>query len=661
MNRNTFLRRLAGRSRSDEGMGLVLVVGTMMLLASLTMVALGYAMSSKQFARYDQDYSAAMTAAQSGVEDFVSRLNRDYTYAESLDCTNLAWQGPMTTTNICNWTATTPVGWLPVTPSETDPDAPHFHYAVNAAAKTTQGTIGLVVTGRVNGVYRTIETTVGKGGSTDFVYYTDFESADPQNIQAYTQTKKDSMSAAEKDACGINGYTSALYWWEGRSSRNCSEIQFTGGDELDGEVFTNDTIYAVPSGTPLKAPSFKKQVYTSDQKCKNAGATTASWNTYCLRSGSSANFNGYKPIAADEPLHLDDTSEAFAGFPGCHYYGATRVVFHSNGTMTVWNKKSVNGGTPPVAIAPPAESAPSCGDLDALDSDGGATIDVPTEMVIYAATAPSSVPTRQCYAGEIGGPTADRRLPLGTFTSSIPATPGSSSPSYDTDANMTEPSKACSRGNLYAEGVLKGRVTLAAAESVIVTGDLVLAGGPNGSDMLGLVATNSVEVFHPRMVTYTSQQRRANCGSNTGSGRTWQYCLSTDGSGNMTGNEKESHETPYGYGVWPTRYDDPADGNTPNPNSGIQIAGSIQTLQHSFWVQKYNKGSGKGTLLVNGSIAQRWRGIVGTAGGASGYIKDYNYDTRLQYSTPPYFPKWAKAQWSLRYSGEISTPDGTRS
>lgn len=62
---------------------------------------------------------------------------------------------------------------------------------------------------------------------------------------------------------------------------------------------------------------------------------------------------------------------------------------------------------------------------------------------------------------------------------------------------MTETTKYCQVGNLYVQGVVKGRVTLASSQSVITTGDLVLAGGLNGTDMLGLVATNSVEVYHP--------------------------------------------------------------------------------------------------------------------------------------------------------------------
>jgi hypothetical protein len=88
---------------------------------------------------------------------------------------------------------------------------------------------------------------------------------------------------------------------------------------------------------------------------------------------------------------------------------------------------------------------------------------------------------------------------------------------------------------------------------------------------------------------------------------------------------------------------------------GVEIDGSIQTLQHSFFVQRYDVGSDMGNLTVWGSIAQRWRGIVGQSGGwnSSGYTKAYHYDKRLQYSSPPYFPQWVNASWSEQHGGEI--------
>lgn len=620
--RRGVMRRLRGSK--DEGVALVTVVGSMLVLAALASAALAYSIAGERFARYDQDYAAAMSAAQSGVDDFISRLNRDDDYGETVDCANTAWKGPLPpTSNSCGWGSTTPVGWMPVQPGNSDPKGAYFHYTVDASQKSTTGTVVLDVTGKVNGVYRTVETSVTKGGSTDYVYYTDFEDADPANVQAYP-------SGPPNNSCGLGGYSNAEYWYEGRS--NCQEITFIGDDTLDGSVFTNDTILS-------DGAHFLKGVQTATPNCANAGSTTNSWNTACLRSGSTADFNGIKPRYAD-PLYLPDNSAEFKDNPGCHYYGSTRVVFSSDGTMTVWNKRSVNGSNPaladndpaqvgaPLAIAPPGGAVPSCGTLAQLDSVAGAKVAVPNNMVIYTFAAPStSTANRQCYGGELGGPTS-RTLPLGTYSSS---TSVGQQATYD--VNMTEAFKKCSEGNLYVEGVVKGRVTAAAAQSVIVTGDIVLAGGLNGTDLVGLVATNSVEVMHARMVTGT---RKSN--------------------GSWGSQSSESEPS----GTWPYRYKEPGATHY-EPTDGIQISASIQTLQHSFLVQKYSVGGDKGTLLVNGSIAQRWRGIVGCTGNSSscnghnGYAKLYKYDTRLTYTRPPYFPLWVNSEWSARYTGEIRT------
>ncbi|MGN8245517.1 pilus assembly PilX family protein [Cellulomonas soli] len=622
------LRRVRGDG--DEGMALVLVVGSMLVLAMLAFTALAFTMASQRFARYDQDYTSAMSAAQSGVDDYISRLNRSEAYTAKIDCANPAMQGPTTATNTCGWNAGTAPGWSPVDGTRTGELDAFFHYTVDASRVTTEGTVTLTVTGRANGEYRTIEAAVGKGGSTDYVYYTDFESADPSNVQAYP--------SGTSAACGGSGYDAAKYWWEGRSGAGCSEITFASGDTLQGTVFSNDSVLAA-------GPKFTDGFLTANPECQTVTTSTASSNwKWCLRKDSgtysTADFNGVLP-QYHEPLYLDDTSAAFAGFPGCHYFGSTRIVFNSDGTMTVWNKTVNNGGTAPTASGANGGTEPSCGSLAQLDSASGATVSVPTDLVIYVGSAPASVDRRKCYGGEIGGATG-ATLPLGSYKSTTPVTPVQSTASYTYDTNMNETTKYCAEGNVYVEGVLKGRVTVAAAQSVVVTGDIVLAGGLTGTDMLGLVATNSVEAFHPWVATYSPTKVNPGCSSNCA----YKWAESTASTTNSS--------------VWPRQYNDPTGATSV---SGLQIMGSIQTLQHSFYVQKYKEGASLGLLQVNGSIAQRWRGIVGTGSGAvssTGYLKNYVYDTRLKYAAPPYFPRWVNAQWSQRYFGEITTPPELR-
>lgn len=639
------LRRLRGTRGDESGMALVLVVGSMLVLAMLAMTALAFSIQSQKFARYSQDYTGAMAAAQSGIEDLISRLNREDVYADSIDCTNIALRGPMSpTSNGCGWSMSTAAGWMPVEPGETDPAAAHFHYSIDGSLSQSEGSVKIRSTGRVNGEYRTIEAVVGKGGSTDYVYYTDFESGDPSNVQIY---KPGSSSPASKPAggasltqCGSNGHATALHWWEGRSSYACAEITFGGSDELDGAVFSNDSVW---SASAYGGATFLDGFKSANPGCNSVTASTSTWNS-CLRNtggaSSTANFNGIRP-AYSQLYYLDDTSAAFATYPGCHYYGATRVIFNSSGTMTVWNKTVNNGGQAPVAIPGPTGVTPTCGTVSSLNDPAGATVNVPDKLVLYVGAAPAAATRVQCNAGEIGGPTG-RTLPLGTYDRTVHRTSGSSHPTYSYDENMAETTKTCQEGNLYLEGVLNGRVTAAAAQSIIVTGDVVLAGGRNGDDILGLVATNSVEVMHARLRDYSWQYTNASCAA-VGSGGSYKYC--------PTGTASE-------VSGWPRRYADPTTGAN-NPTNGLQIAGSIQTLQHSFLVQKYDVGGDKGTLNVFGSIAQRWRGAVGTSGG-QGYDKLYQYDRRLIFGPPPYFPRWTNAQWSLRYSGEVNTPTGIK-
>jgi hypothetical protein len=82
-------------------------------------------------------------------------------------------------------------------------------------------------------------------------------------------------------------------------------------------------------------------------------------------------------------------------------------------------------------------------------------------------------------------------------------------------------------------------------------------------------------------------------------------------------------------------------------------------------VQNYDLGPGfdaygtaQSKLTVTGAIAQRYRGPVGTFSGsnlASGYAKNYNYDQRLKYDSPPKFldpvaSAWEVVTWAERVS-----------
>jgi hypothetical protein len=89
----------------------------------------------------------------------------------------------------------------------------------------------------------------------------------------------------------------------------------------------------------------------------------------------------------------------------------------------------------------------------------------------------------------------------------------------------------------------------------------------------------------------------------------------------------------------------------------IRIDAAILALNYSFMVDYYNCGDPLGQLSVNGVIAQRFRGPVGTggsSGNSTGYVKNYSYDDRLQYRSPPYFLDPVQSAWQVvRYNEQI--------
>jgi hypothetical protein len=78
-------------------------------------------------------------------------------------------------------------------------------------------------------------------------------------------------------------------------------------------------------------------------------------------------------------------------------------------------------------------------------------------------------------------------------------------------------------------------------------------------------------------------------------------------------------------------------------------------------VDNYYCGDDIGTLTVNGVIAQKFRGAVGTpsqsaSGGSTGFRKNYVYDDRLAYKGPPHFLDPVQAAWKLRGFTEQQGP-----
>ena len=105
----------------------------------------------------------------------------------------------------------------------------------------------------------------------------------------------------------------------------------------------------------------------------------------------------------------------------------------------------------------------------------------------------------------------------------------------------------------------------------------------------------------------------------------------------------------------PTYTDDDCDTNDAGSITDLKIQAAILALKHSFIVDNWNCGPALGALHVEGAIAQKFRGPVGTGSGLSintGYRKDYVYNDRLRYREPPFFMDPVQASWRVARQNE---------
>jgi Tfp pilus assembly protein PilX len=81
-----------------------------------------------------------------------------------------------------------------------------------------------------------------------------------------------------------------------------------------------------------------------------------------------------------------------------------------------------------------------------------------------------------------------------------------------------------------------------------------------------------------------------------------------------------------------------------------KIQAAILSLAHSFIADNHACGAPLGNLTVEGAISQKYRGTVGTHSNGvvkSGFAKDYHYDERLRFRSPPYFIDPVRAAWGV--------------
>lgn len=608
----TLIRRLQRRIADEAGAALVVVLALSITMLILITAALSFSLSGVKTAHNDSDSTAALAAAYAGIDEYSSRLSNDSRYQGygNPDSPFTIATGSEDTVALPPAAEENPafgIGatgtWATIAGSD---GRASFRYEVDNSHYSGTGTLRVRSTGRVGDETQSIVADLKQTGFIDFLYFSEHEIGDPDifDTRCGDDGKRPSDWAAVKSGSTV------------KHGSYCTEIQFGEHDILDGKVHSNDILRIC--GATFKRPVTTATKITSPQYVYPS--TCGKTATFL----SSTNSGGVIPRAAEmnmPPTNGEMQKEARVDLdiarPGCMYTGPTQITFLSSGKVNVvspWTKVT----QPSLTVGIPNGAGAECGDIGELQTSAGSTFTPPGQNLLYVQGVPKdladpnySQPSEwvpaQCTAWNWWGNCTRTTpgywtagdTPVGfTCNDSGSASEGwtfrqSSSTTLryplqnertPEESSSSSPSYGCVTGDAYIKGTVSGQITVASANFVYITGDLLY--NDTAVDVLGIVGNNAVWVWNPMSSTYNS-----------------------------------------GYGCSSSRC-----AMTPKNRT---INGAILSVKHTFQVQNYAIGGDRGVLTVNGAIAQKFRGTVGQ--GTNGYDKSYNYDARLFAISPPKF------------------------
>jgi hypothetical protein len=417
----------------------------------------------------------------------------------------------------------------------------------------TGSAVGTVVNPTLGLLRMEFTGTAGKYGA-QRTLVADFRPLSPLSFMWYTVHE---TLDPQLDSSDCHGYFYAND--TGQPGQACW-IYWGTNDSVSGPMYTQDQ-FLVQSGT---SPSFgrgsqdliESHAATTSVCVVNNGGSTQPTTAACPTGVIGGKAIANAPLV---PLPADNANL----FPDAQKNGIVLPAGTTNLTL------SVSGGKT-TGTAVTCTSATSC--------TSTATYDLTANPIIYAPNsttgcAPSYTPTNVTY----------QTTSSGKFYG------------------------AC--GDIYVKGTYATGLTIAAADNIVITGNLQNSTDtdgqtmPTGTATMGLVANQYVRVYHP--VT--------NPGSST----------------SCTGS-----------------------------TSNLTIDAAILTLAHSFFVDNYDCGA-VATLTIQGAMAQQYRGAVATSksDGSTGtaYTKNYNYDDRLRILLPPYLFDLQDTSWQIVRETQCST------
>ncbi|HEY7438429.1 MAG TPA: hypothetical protein VIC35_03440 [Acidimicrobiia bacterium] len=454
------LVRRCGHPGDEQGFALITVMLSMLAMMALATAIVAYGIGSQFTSHHDENWNAALGAAEAGVNDYLHRINSNQNYATTYG----NWPGavPAQTPDPSNKAFTQ---FVNVPGSSTS----QYRYWVNSQSNVSSlgksGFVELTVTGKVGNAARTLDVRLRVSTYLDFLYYTDLEISDPQLVGGQPANCVEPHHAYTQG--GVVGYNPT----PSNNGGGCSIITFIGNasrqDTINGPLHTNDLLrvcgspkflgkattsypgYTPTATTPVKAGQSLWYGSTA-AGCTNAPQFPANTDT--------SNLDYSDPIP---PLPSNAALKTYTGGStgGCLYTGPTSITFNSDGGWTV---------SSPTTSSP----SPGCPANGANDVKPGAAFN----GVVY----------------------------VDTFT------PGNPNPCKNKTGNLLGYPKngdtqtySCTAGDVFLSGNLKGQVTVGAANDITVVGNLLYHDKTpgvmsyQGNDLLGLIANRFIAVYHP--------------------------------------------------------------------------------------------------------------------------------------------------------------------
>jgi hypothetical protein len=524
------------------------------------------------------------------------------------------------------------------------------------------GTFRIESTGTSGGAKRSIVATFAHPGFTNYVYFSNYEVEDPTTF--------------EPEPVNCEHYYK--YRVEHKLTEECEPIQFAAKDKVNGPLHTNDAADLCAEST--SKPTFGRN--TEDSIEMNGGhySEGTCGNSYNMLGTYTEKGQTLLPPSTDNEL-LESA--------GYKFKGKTTIVLKAGvsgnqDTMTV----TTEGKTLPAKVFPANgvvyvenaeatcnikytpfgtdyENDGSCGNVYVSGSyTEPLTIAAANDVIINGSITTTSVPAtgkptgsgtlgliatnfvriyhpvKQGYAPESNAPEHPLQAPINKkCIKSVKTVTAKLTTSSTTITNVSSTSGLEAGDEVTGTNIPTGTTIVSKASTTIV-----LSKKPTAN-----VTSESLTIYRATGYEYYSGIEK--CVEPAPNNFTY------DEAENLFVEECESGTTAVGttfckYENSPKTCSKKAT-NLTGSMSSPTIDAAILSTHHSFIVDNFKCGAQLGELNVWGSIAQFWRGPVGTGGSSTGYIKNYNYDDRLATAQPPEF---LSSTTSWRLSRETAPP-----